>query len=52
MNYYNIMRCLYGVNSQYKRANNMLKVMYRYMTPQQMIYDECKDEMIKRILFG
>ena len=52
MYYYNIAKHLYNVNSQYKRANNMIKVMYGYMTPQQMIYEECKDEMMKRILFG
>ena len=52
MNYYNMMRYLYNVNSQYKRANNMLKIMYGYMTPQHMIYEEYKDEMIKRFLFG
>lgn len=49
---YNVMKYLYDANSQYKRANNMLKVMYGYMTPQQMIYEECKDEIMKRILFG
>lgn len=49
---YNVMKYLYDVNSQYKRANNMIKVMYGYMTPQQMIYEECKDEMMKIILFG
>ena len=48
----NVMKYLYDVNSQYKRANNMLMVMYGYMTPQQMIYEECKNEIIKRILFG
>ena len=48
----NVINYLYDVNSQYKRANNMLKVMYGYMTPQQMIYEECKNEIIKRILFG
>ena len=47
-----VINYLYDVNSQYKRANNMLKVMYGYMTPQQMIYEECKNEIIKRILFG
>ena len=52
MNYYNMLRCLCNVNGQYKRANNMIKIMYGYMTPQQMIYEECKDEMIKRFLFG
>ena len=49
---YNIMRYLYDMNSQYKRANNILKFMYGYIAPQQMIYEECKDKMIKIILFG
>ena len=51
-NTYNMIKYLYDVNSQYKRANSMLKVMYGFMTPQQMIYEECKDEIMKRILFG
>ena len=49
---YNIMKYLYNMNSQYKRVNNMFKVMYGYITPQQMVFEECKDEMMKRILFG
>lgn len=54
MNYntYYMIKYLYNMNSQYKRANNILKIMYGYMTPQQMINEECKDEMMKKILFG
>jgi len=52
MYYYNVLKYLYDVNSQFKRANNISKVIYGYMTSQQMVYEECKDEMIKRILFG
>ena len=51
MYYYNMAKYLYNVKSQYNRASNMIKVVYGYMTPQQMIYEECKDEMMKRILF-
>ena len=51
MNYYNMVKCLYDVNSHYKRTNNIFLIMYGYMTPQQMIYEECKDEIIKRIIF-
>ena len=49
---YNMIKYLYDMNSQYKRANNIIMVMYGYMTPQQMIYEECKDEIMKKILFG
>ena len=52
MYYNNMLKYLCNVNSQYKRTNNIIKVMYGYMTPQQMIYEECKDEMMKKILFG
>ena len=52
MYYYNMAKYLYDVNSQYKSVNNMIKVMYGYMTLQQMIYEECKDELMKKILFG
>ena len=52
MYHYNMMKYLYDVNSLYKRANNTIRVIYGYMTPQQMFYQEYKDKMIKRILFG
>lgn len=52
MNYYNVVKYLYDVNSQQKRFNNMIRVMYGYMTPQQMICEECKNEIMKKILFG
>ena len=51
-NSYNLIKYLYDANSEYKRINNAIKVYYRYMTPQQMINEECKDEMMKKILFG
>lgn len=51
-NSYNLIKYLYDANSEYKRINNAIKVYYRYITPQQMFYETCKDELIRHIIFG
>ena len=50
-NYYNLILQRYDVNSRCKFINNSIKVAYRCMTPQQMIIETCKDEIIRQLLF-
>lgn len=50
-NLYFMFRNLYEIQSQCKLANNIVKVSYGYISPQHMIYDAYKDEIIKHILF-
>lgn len=53
MNYdlYYSMKYLYELETRYNLANNIMKVMYGYMNPQQLFYYTSRDELIKQILF-
>ena len=53
MNYdlYYSMKYLYELETRYNLAKNLIKVMYGYMSPQQLFYYKSRDELIKQILF-
>lgn len=51
MNMYYLTRLLYEVKSKYNLANNIQLINQGLISPQQLLYEASKDEIIKRIIF-
>ena len=52
MNINYLARLLYEAKSKYKLANNILLFNQGLISPQQLLYESSKDEIIKHIIFG